>query len=122
MECTRGRLISYPPIRCPVKGGVNMRISILPKSLLGWWSVGLVVAWILFFVLSQVILGQGPDYNLALAYALTIVVAGIGGAALVTGLISIIKSKERSIFVFVTTAIGFYSLFGAAFLRLALVK
>ena len=99
-----------------------MRISILPKTSLGRWSVGLAVAWIVFFVLSQVILGPGPDYNMALAYALTIVVAGIGGAALVTGLISIIKSKERSIFVFVTTAIGLYSLFGATILRLALVK
>ena len=99
-----------------------MRMSILPKTPLGRWSVGLAVAWIVFFVLSQVILGPGPDYNMALAYALTIVVAGIGGAALVTGLISIIKSKERSIFVFVTTAIGLYSLFGATILRLALVK
>jgi hypothetical protein len=98
---------------------MNMRISILPKRLLGWWSVGLAVAWILFFVLSEVILGPGPDYNMALAYALTIVVAGIGAAAFVTGLISIIKSKERSILVFLTTAIGLYSLFGAALLRLS---
>ena len=78
---------------------MKVRISILPKTSLGWWSVGLVVAWILFFVLSQVILGPGPNYNMALAYTLTIVVAGIGVAAFVTGLISIIKSKERSILV-----------------------
>jgi len=96
-----------------------MRISILPRSPLGRWSVGLAVAWILFFVLSQAILGPGPNYNMTLAYALTIAVAGIGVAAFVTGLISIIKSKERSILVFLTTVIGFYSLFGAALLRLA---
>ena len=99
-----------------------MRISILPKSLLGWWSVGLVVANILFFVLSQVILGPGPDYNMALAYTLTIVATGIAVAAFVTGLISIIKSKERSILVFVAMAIGLYSLIGGTVSLLGLAK
>jgi hypothetical protein len=98
---------------------MNVRISILPKTSLGRWSVGLVVTFILFFVLAEVILGPGPNYNMALAVALSIVAAGIGVAIFVTGLISIIKSKERSILVFLTTAIGFYSLFGAALLRLA---
>ena len=92
---------------------MNMRISILPKSPLGWWSVGLGVASIPFFALSEVILGPGPNYNMALANALTIVLAGIVGAAFVTGLISVIKSKERSVFVFLTTAIGLYGLIGA---------
>jgi len=99
-----------------------MRISILPKSLLGWWSIGLVVANILFFVLSQVILGPGPDYNMPLAYTLTIVLAGIAGAAFVTGLVSIIKSKERSILVFVAMAIGLYSLIGGTLSLLGLAK
>jgi len=99
-----------------------MRISILPKSLLGWWSIGLVVANILFFVLSQVILGPGPDYNMPLAYTLTIVLAGIAGAAFVTGLVSIIKRKERSIIVFFTTFIGLYSLIGGIVSLLGLAK
>jgi len=90
-----------------------MRISILPKTSLGWWSVGLGVASIPFFALSEVILGPGPNYNMALANALTIVLAGIVGAAFVTGLISVIKSKERSVFVFLTTAIGLWGLIGA---------
>ncbi len=89
-----------------------MRITILPKTPLGWWSVGLVVANILFFVLSEVILGPGPNYNMALAYALTTIAVGIALAIFVTGLISIIKSKERSILVFVAMAIGLYSLIG----------
>jgi hypothetical protein len=101
---------------------MNMRITILPKRVLGWWSIGLVVASILFFVLSEVILGPGPDYNMALAYALTTVVAGIAVAAFVTGLISIIKSKERSILVFVSTAIGLYTLIGGTISLLGLAK
>ncbi len=99
-----------------------MRISILPKSVLGWWSVGLVVASIFLFVLSQVILGPGPDYNMPLAYTLTIVLAGMAVAAFVTGLISNIKSGERSILVFVAMAIGLYSLIGGTTALLGLQK
>ena len=99
-----------------------MQISILPKTHLGWWSIGLCVASILFFALSQVILGPGPDYNMALANALTIVLTGIAVAAFVTGLISIIKSKERSILVFVATAIGLYSMIGGTVSLLGLAK
>jgi hypothetical protein len=101
---------------------MNMRITILPKTPLGWWSVGLVVANILFFVLSQVVLGPGPDYNMALAYALTAIAMGIAVAAFITGLISMIKSKERSILVFLSTAIGLYSLMGGIVSLLGLAK
>ena len=96
--------------------------TILPKTSPGRWSVGLGVACILFFVLSEVILGPGPNYNMALAYTLTIILAGIVGAAFVTGLISMIKSKERSVFVFLTTAIGLYGLTGATGSLLGLAK
>jgi hypothetical protein len=43
-----------------------MRITILPKSVLGWRSVGLVVANILLFALFEEVLGPGPDYNMLL--------------------------------------------------------
>jgi len=99
-----------------------MRISILTKSVLGWWSVGLVVFNILFFVLSEVILGPGPDYNMALAYALTAVVAGIAVAAFVTGIISIMRRKERAILVFVAMAISLYSLIGGTASLLGLAE
>ncbi len=99
-----------------------MRIGILPKSHLGRWSVGLFVAWILFFVLAEVMLGSGPDYNMALAYGLTIVDTGIAVAAFITGLISIIKSKERSVLVFLATVIGLYGLIGGIGSLLGLAK
>lgn len=89
-----------------------MRIIILAKSSLGRWSISLVLAWILFFVLSEVILGPGPDYNMALAYGLTIIDTGIAVAAFAMGLISIIKNKERSVLVFLATAISLYGMIG----------
>jgi len=93
---------------------MNVRISVLPKTSLGRWSVGFAIAWILFFVLSEVILGPGPNYNMVLAYGLTTVDTAIAVAAFVTGLIGIIKNKERSVFVFLATAIGLYGLIGGA--------
>jgi len=89
-----------------------MRISILPKTLSGWWSAGLVIASLVLFVLSSVMLGPGPDYNMALAYTLTIVIAVISAAVFSAGLIGIIKSKERSILVFMAMLVGVYTLFG----------
>ena len=81
-----------------------MRISIPPKSLLGWWSVGLVIAIIvLFMVIPEVA-------NKTLEVAASSGFACLAGAALLTGLISIIKNKERSILVFLSTAIGLFAL------------
>ncbi len=90
-----------------------MRITFLPKTRLGWWSVGLVVVSIIFFALFQVILGPGPDYNMALANALTVVIAGVSAAAFITGFISITKGKERPILVFLAMLIGLYTLIGS---------
>ncbi len=83
-----------------------MRISILPKSVFGWWSFGLCIASLFSFGLDEVILGPGPDFNMTLAVFLTIVLAAIAGAAFVTGLISITKKKQGAILVFISTAIG----------------
>jgi hypothetical protein len=94
-----------------------MGIAILPKTPLGKWSTGLVVAAILFFVLGGALFPlepSDPRFNPVLALAVIIVVVGISGAALATGLISMIKSKERSIFAFLSTAIGLWSLTATA--------
>jgi hypothetical protein len=91
-----------------------VRICIRPKSTLGRWSIGLAIAVITLFVLAQGILGSGPDYDMALAVTLTTILIGIAIAAFVTGLVGIIKSKERSIFVFLTTAIGLYAMIGGS--------
>ena len=96
-----------------------MRISILPRSPLGRWSVGLAVAFILFFALFQILVASGlrgpimfggrpvPFPVPFINWSLPLYAAGISGmAALVTGLIGIIKSKERSILTFLATVVG----------------
>ena len=90
-----------------------MRISILPKSSLGRWSVGLAAAIILLFVLLFVLavlsgleVGLVPLVDLILDDAFG--TSGIG--ALVTGLISLIKSKERSILVSLVVVAGLFAL------------
>jgi hypothetical protein len=87
----------------------------LPKTPLSKWSTGLAVASILFFALCQVLLPfepSDPRFNPVPALATVIVAAVLSGATLVTGLISIIKSKERSVVTFVSTAIGLWFLIG----------
>ena len=76
-----------------------MNITILPKTPLGRWSVGLGLVCIIILVL--VFLYSESNYNMALAITFTIVSVAISGAALVTGLISVIKNSERSVLVFV---------------------
>ena len=87
-----------------------MRISVLPKSYLGRWSVGLAAANILLNVLFLVLVargGLGPGPVAPIANATT----GISGiAALVTGLISVTRSKERSILVFLALVVGLFTL------------
>ena len=100
---------------------MNKRITLLPKSGLGMWSISLALSYIALFLLSELILGPGPDYNIGLAVALSAVAAGIAAAALVTGLVSIVKSKEGSVLVFVAAFVGLYCAFGTtvSLLRLA---
>jgi hypothetical protein len=88
-----------------------VNFSVLPKTSLGRWLVGLAIAFILFFVLAEVLTGFevfGPESNPVLTVVLTIIDADISGAAFVTGLISIIKRKERSVLVFVSMAIALW--------------
>jgi hypothetical protein len=86
-------------------------ITVVPKTPLGRWSVGLTIAFILSLVLVEVLTGfnlPNPESNLIPAIILTIIIAGISGSAFVTGLISMIKSKERSILVFVGMVVSFW--------------
>ena len=85
----------------------------MPKTKAGKWSVGLIIAFLLLFVgASQLPAVSFQRYPvLGLVNVVAVITAGISGvAAFFTGLISIIKSKERSVLVFIATAIGLFAL------------
>ncbi len=92
-----------------------MRLTILPKTPIGKWSTGLIAAFIVFFVLFQLLVlsGQrGGDtfFSNPLLTIPVLLAATCGIFALVTGLIGVIGKKERSIIVFLTVLLGFFIL------------
>ncbi|MGB8707594.1 MAG: hypothetical protein WCD72_06590 [Dehalococcoidia bacterium] len=92
-----------------------MRINVLPKTSWGKWSVGLIAAFILFFALFLILVASGQrggeTFFSNLWLTVPMLLAGTCGvAAFVTGLISVIKSKERSILVYLAILIGLYIL------------
>jgi hypothetical protein len=93
----------------------NMKIDFLPKTRLGTWSVWLIVLFLLFFKIFQffVISGQrgGETFFSNLTLAVPILLAGISGiASFFVGTAAIIKRKERSVFVFLSTVMGLFIL------------
>lgn len=82
----------------------------------------MAIAYIPLFILSVVLARSdlyginenGELLNPVLTVVLVIILVGTSGASLVTGLISVIKRKERSVLVFVTMFLAFwYGLLGA---------
>jgi hypothetical protein len=92
---------------------VKLRLN--PKTRLGKWSILLIAAFIVMFISFQLLAASGQrggdTFFSNLALSIPIVIAGISGiSAFCTGIISIIKSKERSILVFLATLIGLFVL------------
>jgi cytochrome bd-type quinol oxidase subunit 2 len=90
----------------------SMRLSLKPTTTIGKWSTGLIIAFFLFFLVFLILVasGQRGDDTFFSFTALTIpgLLAGVSAvSAMVTGVISIVKSRERSVLVFLATAIGF---------------
>lgn len=87
----------------------------MPRTRLGKWSVALIVIFFLLFATFQLLVASGQrggDTFLSnLLLAVPMLVAGICGVfAFFTGVTSIIKSQERSVFVFLATAMGLFIL------------
>ena len=85
---------------------MNKERTILPKTSLGQWSVGLVVSFPFWLVLFTNYKSSITGFNPVLAIVFNFILAGIMGICFFTGLLSMIKSKEWSILVFVSTGIG----------------
>jgi hypothetical protein len=94
-----------------------MKSTLLPTTTLGKWSIGMGLSLILFFILSFaiIILGHqtgGETFLDNLYIAVPMFLAGISGiAALITGIICILRYRERSVFVFMAALIGLFVLF-----------
>ena len=85
----------------------------MPKTKIGKWSIGLFFLFVLCLAtfISLVAAGYRGDDSFFSFSALTIpgLLGGISAiSSFVTGLTSIIKSKERSALVIVATVIGFF--------------
>jgi hypothetical protein len=95
-----------------------MKLSFMPKTILGRWSVGLIVAMPVFFFIGRALLNllykSVPAGNTILediverpALALTMLTGMVSGIlAFVTGFIAVIKQRERALFVYVAIIIG----------------
>ena len=101
-----------------------MTIGIIPRSSLGWWSVGLAIAFFLALVTVTALPGDDlldAESNLALATVLKIILIAISGASFVAGLVSLIKRKESSVLVLVgmlmTLWLGLIGMVGHLFME-----
>jgi len=92
-----------------------MNIHLIPKTRLGKWSIWLIIAFILLFITFQLLVASGQrggsTFFSNLALSVPMLIAGISGvSAFFTGIIGILKSKERSVLVFIAMIIGFFIL------------
>ena len=93
-----------------------MSVFYKPITSLGTWSARLMVASLLFFILFFAIVASGQEggdtffSNLSLTIPM-LIAAVLAICAFFTGIISIIRDRERAIFVHISTTIGFFVLF-----------
>ena len=96
----------------------KIKISFLPKTILGKWSIWLIIAMFTLMILGMsltdtlyesVSSGDTILQDIAKRPALALsMLAGmaVGITAFIVGLIAILKKKDRAILVFVATVIG----------------
>ncbi|MFC1649209.1 hypothetical protein ACFL2C_00665 [Patescibacteria group bacterium] len=92
-----------------------MSIKLLPKSNSGKWSVGLVLAFFIFlsifFLFVELGYRGGETFFGNPVLAIPILIAAISGiGSFMVGLMSIIRSKEYSVLVFIASVIGLFVL------------
>jgi len=94
-----------------------MKSAFLPTTTLGKWSISLAISLFFLFILSFaiIVLGHqtgGETFSDNLYIAVPMFLAGISGiASLITGVIGILRYRERSVLVFMSAVIGLFVLF-----------
>lgn len=97
---------------------MNLKVSFLPKSHIGKWSVLMMISnWILFIVGS--VLPWKPGHSgfefiiqNPLQGIITVLIFAAGIATISMAIISFIKNKERSVLIFLAIIAGLYSILG----------
>jgi len=92
-----------------------MKIYFAPKTTLGKWSVALIIVFIVLLGVFQLLVASGQrggeTFFSNLILTIPMLIAGVSGiSAFVTGLIGIIKSRERSVIVYLSALIGLFVL------------
>jgi hypothetical protein len=87
----------------------------LPRTVLGKWSTWLVAGLIVFYVIAALVVASGQQgggtFLDNLAISIPMALAGLCGvAAFFTGIIGIIRNRERAVLVFIATLIGLFVL------------
>ena len=96
-------------IRCV--GNELMQVHFKPKTNLGKWSAWLIVAFAVSMASFGILLASGQRggdtfFSNPIIGIPILIAAASGIAAFITGLISIVRRKERSISVYVAVAFG----------------
>ena len=101
-----------------MKEMIIIKITFLPKTRLGKWSVNLAIVSFALFVVGSVfpmeygITGFKMFIQNPLLTIITILLSFVIIATSIMGLISVIKNKERSILVFLAIPSGLFSILG----------
>ena len=93
-----------------------MHNTLFPKTTPGKWSVGLIISAFLLFVVFMIEVATGyrggDTFDLSVDFwpGFPMLLAGLCAIiSMVTGIIGIVKSKERSVLVFLATALGCFA-------------
>ena len=89
-----------------------MKITFIPKTHLGKWSVGLIISFLFFLGVFFIFVNSGEtggdtifsNLKLLIPYSIAVISAV---ASFFTGIISVFKNKEKSVFVFLSIILGF---------------
>lgn len=91
-------------------------ISFLPRTILGKWSVIMMISSWFLFVVGSVLPWKTGYSGLEIAIqnplqgVVTVLLLGFGVATVILAMISVIKKKERSILVLLAILSGLYSI------------
>jgi len=87
----------------------------MPKTKLGKWSVGLIIVFFLLLGIFFLLVKSGQRGGMGFFDNLWLAIPGLGEAfcgiaGFFTGIVAIVKEKERGLLVFASTAIGAFVL------------